>query len=89
MGKQHLVVNSTLTPEYVASLRAPLIRFQSISLNDWVWVPLSKKIIALNDITLKSYIALMGASTYALIFIESGDYSGYHLIYVERGAVNR
>ena len=88
MGKQHLVVNSTLTPAHVTNLHVPLIKFDSITHNDWAWVPISKKIIPLNDIALKSYIALMGASTYALILIESGVYSGYHLMYVKRGAIN-
>lgn len=88
MGKQHLVVNSTLTPKYVASLHVPRLKFHSITPTDWAWMPISKKIIALNDIALKSYIALMGECTYALIVIESGVYSGYHLMYVKRGAVN-
>jgi hypothetical protein len=89
MGKQHLVVNSTLTPAYVRNLHVPLIKFDSVTFTHWAWMPISKQIIALNDIGLKNYIALMGASTYALIFIESGVYSGYHLMYVERGAINQ
>jgi hypothetical protein len=89
MGKQHLVVNSRVTPAYVTNLHIPLIKLDSITPTHWAWMPISKEIIALSEIGLKNYIALMGASTYALIFIESGDYSGYHLMYVERGAINQ
>ena len=89
MGKQHLVVKSILTPADVTNPHLPLIKLDSITLNEWARVPISKELIPLSEIALKSYIALMGASTYALILIESGEYSGYHLMYVERGAINQ
>jgi len=89
MGKQHLVVNSKLSTAHARSLHAPLIKFDSITPNDWPWMPITKETIALDDKGLKNYIGLMGASTYALILSERGAYFGYHLMYMEREAVNR
>ena len=89
MGKQHLVVKSILTPADVTNPHLPLIKLDSITLNEWARLPISRELIPLSEIALKNYIAWMGASTYALILIESGVYSGYHLMYVERGAINQ
>ena len=57
MGKQHLVVKSILTPADVTNLHLPLIKLDSITLNEWARVPISKELIPLSEIALKSYIA--------------------------------
>ena len=88
MGKQHLVVNSTLIPPYVTNLHVPLIKLDSITFNDWAWMPISKKIIPLNDNRLEELYCPDGGEHLCSNFDREGVYSGYHLMYVERGAVN-
>jgi hypothetical protein len=83
MGNRHLAVNSTFTPPYVTNPHLPLIKFDSITPIDWAWTPISTKAIALTDIGLKNYIIQMEGSTYAQIFVKSGVYPGYHLMYIK------
>jgi len=81
-GNKQLIVDSTLTPAYLANFHAPLIKLDTITPDHWAWTPISSKIIGLTQIGLENFVARMGG-TYAVILVRSGVHSGHHLMYIK------
>jgi hypothetical protein len=84
-GEKYLIGDSNLETEYpvkfLQQFHAPRLNFRSITPNHWAWKTISEKKVKLSEIGLKDFIERTGG-TYAIIFIQSGTYSGDHLIYV-------
>lgn len=94
-GKKCVIVHSSFMPEYsesntsrnqsfkVGSFHAPVIRMDSITPSHWAWSSIKSGTLGLTDMGLEEIIRNV-EGTYAIILIQKGDLSGYHLLYITR-----
>lgn len=80
-GKKYLITNSSLSPAYVEHFQGPRLTYESISPDHWAWKKISSKKFKLGDIAFKNFIRRT-RGTYALIFVQTGDHFGHHLMYI-------
>jgi hypothetical protein len=74
-----LVVDSKRVNE--GNYHVGTLRLDQITPEHWAWKPLLKKSIELSQYDLRKFLAYM-AGTYGRIVIESGQFSGSHLMYI-------
>jgi hypothetical protein len=67
----------------VGSFHAPVIRMDFITPSHWAWSPIKSGRLGLTDTGLADIIRKVGG-TYAIISIQKGELSGYHLLYITR-----
>ncbi len=90
-----VIVHSSFRPEYsetntsrmhsfkVGSFHTPVIRMDFITPSHWAWSPIKSGTLGLTDMGLEEIIRNV-EGTYAIILIQKGDLSGYHLLYITR-----
>jgi len=81
-GKKYMITNSSPSPAFVNNFHGPILTYESITPTHWTWRKILNKKIKLGDIAFENFI-MRTRGTYALILIQTGDLSGYHLMHLK------
>lgn len=81
-GKKYLITNSSLSPAFVDNFHGPVLTYESITPDHWARKKISSKKFKLGDTPFRNFIRRT-RGTYALISIQTGEHSGYHLMYMK------